>query len=234
MLRQDFLPCGPGELFPAPIALCKWTKVKAEPSRPMEDRAGPATKHGAPGGAGGGGRRWLRWTRSCLRSTPRQTAAVERLFGFLRIPSVSAVPAHFPDCDRAADWLVAELGALGFEAAKHPTDGRPMVLGHLEGARRGRAARAVLRPLRCSAGGPAGAVEVPAVRAEAGIGPARRAHRRARRRRRQGPADDLPRGVPRLPASSAGRRARSRRCSRARRRPARPRCRPSWRKTPRR
>ncbi|RBP03553.1 acetylornithine deacetylase/succinyl-diaminopimelate desuccinylase-like protein [Roseiarcus fermentans] len=65
-----------------------------------------------------------------------QTAAVERLFGFLRIPSVSAVPAHFPDCDRAADWLVAELGSLGFDAAKHPTDGRPMVLGHLKCARR--------------------------------------------------------------------------------------------------
>ena len=53
--------------------------------------------------------------------------ALDRLFDFLRIPSVSASPAHFADCDRAADWLVAELGAIGFEAAKHPTEGRPMV-----------------------------------------------------------------------------------------------------------
>ena len=58
-----------------------------------------------------------------------QTAALERLFAFLSIPSISAVPAHFPDCERAADWLVEELGDVGFEAAKHPTTGRPMVVG---------------------------------------------------------------------------------------------------------
>ena len=63
-------------------------------------------------------------------------AAVERLFGFLRIPSVSADPAHYHDCDRAADWLLAELGAIGFEAAKHPSDGRPIVVGHIKAARR--------------------------------------------------------------------------------------------------
>src|SRR5271165_4731209 len=62
--------------------------------------------------------------------------AVERLFDFLRIPSVSADPAHFADCDRAADWLVDELRAIGFEAAKHPTDGRPAVVGHIKAARR--------------------------------------------------------------------------------------------------
>ena len=65
-----------------------------------------------------------------------QTAALERLFAFLSIPSISAVPAHFPDCERAADWLAAELGALGFEAAKRPTPGRPMVVGHIKASRR--------------------------------------------------------------------------------------------------
>ena len=64
-----------------------------------------------------------------------QGRAVERLFAFLRIPSVSAAPAHFADCDRAADWLVGQLAELGFDAAKHPTEGRPMVLGHREAAR---------------------------------------------------------------------------------------------------
>ena len=39
-----------------------------------------------------------------------QGAALDRLFSLLEIPSISAVPAHFPDCDRAADWLVRELG----------------------------------------------------------------------------------------------------------------------------
>ena len=63
-------------------------------------------------------------------------AALERLFALLSIPSISAVPAHFPDCERAADWLAAELGALGFEAAKRPTPGRPMVVGHIKASRR--------------------------------------------------------------------------------------------------
>jgi acetylornithine deacetylase/succinyl-diaminopimelate desuccinylase-like protein len=65
-----------------------------------------------------------------------QKAALDRLFAFLSIPSISAVPAHFPDCERAADWLVTELGDLGFEAAKRPTTGRPMVVGHIKAARR--------------------------------------------------------------------------------------------------
>src|SRR5277367_5521031 len=65
-----------------------------------------------------------------------QTAALDRLFAFLSIPSISAVPAHFPDCERAADWLAAELGGLGFEAAKRPTAGRPMVVGHISASRR--------------------------------------------------------------------------------------------------
>jgi acetylornithine deacetylase/succinyl-diaminopimelate desuccinylase-like protein len=65
-----------------------------------------------------------------------QGPALDRLFAFLSIPSVSAIPAHIPDCERAADWLVAQLGELGFEAMKHETEGRPMVVGHLGGARR--------------------------------------------------------------------------------------------------
>ena len=47
-----------------------------------------------------------------------QDGALDRLFAFLSIPSISAVPAHFPDCERAADWLVAELGEL---ASRRPS-----------------------------------------------------------------------------------------------------------------
>ncbi len=65
-----------------------------------------------------------------------QGPALERLFALLSIPSISAVPAHFPDCERAADWLVSELVGLGFEAAKHPTGGRPAVVGHVKANRR--------------------------------------------------------------------------------------------------
>ena len=65
-----------------------------------------------------------------------QKTALDRLFAFLSIPSISALPAHFPDCDRAADWLVTELSDLGFEASKRPTAGRPMVVGRIAAARR--------------------------------------------------------------------------------------------------
>ena len=56
--------------------------------------------------------------------------AVERLSELLRIPSISTDPAHADDCDTAADWLVAELTHLGFDASKRPTPGHPMVVGH--------------------------------------------------------------------------------------------------------
>jgi len=57
--------------------------------------------------------------------------ATERLFELLRIPSVSTDPAHAGDVERAADWLVAELRALGADAEKRPTEGHPMVVGHI-------------------------------------------------------------------------------------------------------
>ncbi|WP_136685557.1 M20/M25/M40 family metallo-hydrolase [Falsirhodobacter xinxiangensis] len=56
--------------------------------------------------------------------------ATDRLLDLLRIPSISTDPAFKGDCDRAADWLVAELASLGFEAAKRPTPGHPMVVAH--------------------------------------------------------------------------------------------------------
>ena len=56
-------------------------------------------------------------------------AALDRLVELVRIPSVSAQPQHFPDCDRAAQWLAAQLTELGFEARVEPTEGRPMVMG---------------------------------------------------------------------------------------------------------
>jgi acetylornithine deacetylase/succinyl-diaminopimelate desuccinylase-like protein len=65
-----------------------------------------------------------------------QGPALDRLFALLSIPSISAVPAHFPDCERAADWLVSELSGLGFEAAKQPTGGRPAVVGQVKANRR--------------------------------------------------------------------------------------------------
>ena len=65
-----------------------------------------------------------------------QPRALDRLMELLRIPSISTDPAHAHDCDTAADWLVAELAHLGFEASKRQTTGHPMVVAHGgEGAR---------------------------------------------------------------------------------------------------
>ncbi len=55
---------------------------------------------------------------------------IERLFDFLRIPSISADSAYKPDCIRAAKWVVAEFKSLGFEASLRETPGCPMVVAH--------------------------------------------------------------------------------------------------------
>ncbi|MEC3862182.1 M20/M25/M40 family metallo-hydrolase [Mesobacterium sp. TK19101] len=60
-------------------------------------------------------------------------AATDRLLDLLRIPSISTDPAFKAECDRAADWLVADLQSLGAEASKRPTSGHPMVVGHIDG-----------------------------------------------------------------------------------------------------
>lgn len=60
--------------------------------------------------------------------------ALERLFRFLEIPSVSTDPAHASDCTRAAEWLAADLQGIGFDAQVCPTAGHPMVMGHLAAA----------------------------------------------------------------------------------------------------
>ncbi len=59
--------------------------------------------------------------------------ARERWFEFLRIPSVSAQPAHAADCGRAAAWVRDQLAAMGFDAALHDTPGHPVVLGRHPG-----------------------------------------------------------------------------------------------------
>ena len=57
-------------------------------------------------------------------------ASLDRLMQLLRIPSISTDPAFKADCATAADWLVEDLRALGFDASSRPTPGHPMVVGH--------------------------------------------------------------------------------------------------------
>ncbi|KKC35885.1 hypothetical protein WH87_15055 [Devosia epidermidihirudinis] len=56
--------------------------------------------------------------------------SLERLYTLLRIKSISTDPAYAAECQRAADWIAAELNGLGFEAAARPTPGHPVVVAH--------------------------------------------------------------------------------------------------------
>lgn len=64
-------------------------------------------------------------------------AALERLFAVLRIKSISTDPAFAKDCQANADWHVADLAAIGFEAKAHATPGHPVVLAHDRSAKQG-------------------------------------------------------------------------------------------------
>ena len=59
--------------------------------------------------------------------------SLERLFALLRIRSISTDPAFALDCRKAAEWLVADLKTIGFEASVRDTAGHPMVVAHHEG-----------------------------------------------------------------------------------------------------
>ena len=56
--------------------------------------------------------------------------ALERLFTLLRIRSISTDPAYAADCTACADWHVADLTGIGFEARAHATPGHPIVVAH--------------------------------------------------------------------------------------------------------
>ena len=56
--------------------------------------------------------------------------ALDRLSTLLRIPSISTDPAHKPDVQAAADWLVNDMNSMGFSARKDSTPGHPMVVAH--------------------------------------------------------------------------------------------------------
>lgn len=58
----------------------------------------------------------------------QQARFTDELLDFLRIPSVSALPAHAADVQRAAEWVAARVTAAGLENAQIlPTGGHPVV-----------------------------------------------------------------------------------------------------------
>ena len=67
--------------------------------------------------------------------------ATERLASYMeliRIPSISALPAHAADCRRAAEWIAADLGRIGMDHVEiAETGGHPVVYAdwlHADGA----------------------------------------------------------------------------------------------------
>ena len=62
-----------------------------------------------------------------LTALQDRAGAEQELFALLRIPSVSADPAHAGDMARAAEFLRGKLQALGFTARVDPTGGHPVV-----------------------------------------------------------------------------------------------------------
>jgi acetylornithine deacetylase/succinyl-diaminopimelate desuccinylase-like protein len=59
--------------------------------------------------------------------------SLDRLFDLLKIKSISTDPAFSADCREAAEWLVADLKSIGFDASVRDTPGHPMVVAHHEG-----------------------------------------------------------------------------------------------------
>lgn len=55
------------------------------------------------------------------------STSLDRLFDLLKIPSISADPAHQMDCRHAAEWLQNYLKEIGFTSAIHETGGHPIV-----------------------------------------------------------------------------------------------------------
>jgi len=66
-----------------------------------------------------------------------QADLVERLRDYVRIPSVSAQPAHAQDVHRCAEWIAGRFRAAGLSTVVHPTRTNPIVVARtpkVEGA----------------------------------------------------------------------------------------------------
>src|SRR6185312_13434157 len=59
--------------------------------------------------------------------------SLERLFDLLKLKSISTDPAYAAECRKGAEWLVADLETIGFNASVRDTPGHPMVVAHHDG-----------------------------------------------------------------------------------------------------
>ena len=121
-------------------------------------------------------------------------ASKGRLADLLSIPSISTDPAYTKECERAADWLVAALEGLGYLAESRATPGHPIVVGHAKAKRANAPHVLFYGHYDVQPADPLELWETPPFEPRATISSASL----PRRIRRQGPADDLRRGLPRL------------------------------------
>lgn len=56
--------------------------------------------------------------------------SLDRLFQFLRIPSISCHASYAPQCRQAASWIANERSGIGFAASVRSTIGNPIVVAH--------------------------------------------------------------------------------------------------------
>ena len=156
-------------------------------------------------------------------STSNLDQSLERLFGLLQDQvDLDRSGLCRPTAARRPSGWSRDLQAIGFDASVRDTPGHPMVVAHHDGAGRLRrmccstAITTCSRSIRSSSGTTTRS-SPPSRRSDRPQG-----HHRPRLRRRQGPVDDLRRGLPRLQGRSTARcPAASPSCSRARRNPAR-------------
>ncbi len=63
-----------------------------------------------------------------------ESAAIDRLIEFLRIPSVSTDPAFGPECRKAGQWVIDQLAELGFTDTRlRGSETHPVAFGHHPG-----------------------------------------------------------------------------------------------------
>lgn len=61
-----------------------------------------------------------------------ESVQLERLFDFLRFPSISTDPEHKGDVAKCAEWLASELRVCGLTTEVHQTPGHPIVVARNE------------------------------------------------------------------------------------------------------
>jgi acetylornithine deacetylase/succinyl-diaminopimelate desuccinylase-like protein len=97
------------------LAVCIITNTIAQPSKPKNSKTEPV--------------------KPALAAYEKyiddnNEAHLKEFIELISIPSISSIPAHKPDVQRAAEWIVNKLKSIGIPTAKIiPTGGQPAVFG---------------------------------------------------------------------------------------------------------